>query len=62
MTKFETIREFARRGIVSEHYLRLLCKRRLLPGIYVGTRFLINVDIFLEQLERESREAVTDAQ
>lgn len=38
MTKFETIREFARRGIVSEHYLRLLCKRRLLPGIYVGRR------------------------
>lgn len=48
--KFETIREFARRGILSEHVLRLMVKRGEIPGIQSGNRFLINVRVFLRAL------------
>lgn len=54
--KFLTIRQTAATGILSEHHLRLLEKQGKLPGIRSGNRFLVNVPILVEQLDRESVE------
>lgn len=51
--KFETIREFAARGILTEHCLRLMVRAGEVPGIQSGNRFLINTRAFLEQLGQE---------
>lgn len=52
--KFLTIRQTAATGILSEHHLRLLEKQGRLPGIRSGNRFLLNVPILVELLDRES--------
>ena len=52
--KFLTIRQTAETGILSEHHLRLLEKQRRLPGVRSGKRFLVNVPMLVEQLDRES--------
>ncbi len=51
-----TIRQTAKRGPLSEHRLRLLEKQGQLPGIYSGNRFLVNYELLLEQLNRQSVE------
>lgn len=56
--KFLTIRQMAATGILSEHHLRLLEKQGKLPGIYSGNRFKVNVDLLVDQLNRESAEQV----
>ena len=55
MPRMKTIRQVAAMGILSEHYLRLRLKQGMLPGIFVGSRFLVNVDELTEQLKAESR-------
>lgn len=57
--KFMTIRETAATGILSEHHLRLMAKRHELPGIYAGTKFMINYPLLVEKLNRDSWEAQT---
>lgn len=55
--KFMTIRQLAKTGLISEHYLRLLEKQGKLPGIYAGenkTRKLVNVDMLIKQLDEQS--------
>ena len=52
--KFMTIREVARLGVLSEHYLRRLEHMGKLPGFYSGVKKMVNVDMLMEQLERES--------
>lgn len=37
-----TIRETAKTGILPEYALRGLVKQGKIPGIYVGTKFLVN--------------------
>lgn len=54
MDRFLTIRQTAATRILSEHYLRLLEKQGRLPGIRSGNRFLVNVPLLVEQLDRES--------
>lgn len=52
-----TIREIARTGIISEHYLRQLVKAKKIPTIKVGeksTRNLINYDYLVEWLISQS--------
>jgi hypothetical protein len=49
---FKTIRQTAALGILSEHRLRLMQKAGMLPGIYTGNRFMVNVDMLKEQLQR----------
>ncbi len=49
-----TIRQTAKRGPLSEHRLRLMEKQGQLPGIYSGNRFLVNYELLLEQLNRQS--------
>ncbi|MEY8261767.1 hypothetical protein AALA80_15695 [Oscillospiraceae bacterium 50-60] len=56
--KFLTIRQMAATGILSEHHLRLLEKQGKLPRIYSGNRFKVNVDLLVDQLNRESAEQV----
>lgn len=62
---FMTIRETAKTGMISEHHLRLMEKQGRLPGVRVGNRFKVNVDLLVEQLNRESAERIqqhTDTQ
>lgn len=54
--KFLTIRETAATGVLSEHHLRLMQRRGKLPGIFAGTRFLVNYHLLLEQLDKASME------
>ena len=55
MPEFKTIRQVARTGIISEHYLRLMVKKGECPCIKSGNRVLINVPALLEKLEEMSR-------
>ncbi len=50
--KFLTIRETARRGPLTEYALRAMLKDGKLPGIYSGTRFLVNYKMLLEIIDR----------
>ena len=56
-----TIRQTAKRGPLSEHRLRLMEKQGRLPGIYSGNRFLINYELLLDQLNRQSAERLGEA-
>ena len=60
MATYKTIRQTAALGILSEHFLRHLVARGQCPGVYTGNRFLVNVEALVEQLDRQSREAVND--
>lgn len=56
MLTFKTIRQTAATGLISEHFLRQLVAQGRCPGIYSGSRFLVNVDALAEQLDKESRQ------
>ena len=45
-----TIRQTAATGILSEHALRLLLAQGKLPGIHVGSKFLVNFARLCDQL------------
>lgn len=49
-----TIREAAREGPLSEYALRLMLKQGQLPGILIGTKYLVNYDRLLLQLNGEA--------
>ena len=53
---FMTIRETAKTGIISEYHLRMMERQGKLPGVRVGSRFKVNVDLLVDQLNRESAE------
>lgn len=55
MSRFLTIRQTAKSGVLSEYRLRLMVAQGTCPGIHTGNKFLINVDALVEQLERQSR-------
>ena len=55
---FKTVRQTARQGIAPENLNRRLVAQGKCPGIYSGTRFLVNVEALAEQLDKQSREAV----
>lgn len=57
-SKFLTIRETAKIGILSEYQLRMMHQQGRLPGIYSGTRFKVNLNLLMEQLDADSRKAV----
>lgn len=58
MNQFKTIRQTAAMGVLPEHRLRILVAQKDCPGFYSGNRFLVNVDLLIEQLNRRSTEAV----
>lgn len=57
MKTFMTIREVARTGLISEHYLRLREKQHRLPCIYSGKKCMVNYPLLVEQLNAESAAA-----
>ena len=60
MPEFKTIRQTAATGLISEHYLRILVKKRECPGLICGNRFLVNVPALAEKLEKESMEGINN--
>ena len=61
--KFQTIRQTAKLGILSEYNLRLRLAQGKLPGVYSGNRFLVNIPMLIEKLNDESeRGGAIDAQ
>lgn len=50
----QTIREVAKRGIASESFIRRLVAQGQCPGVYSGTRFLVNVPKLIEYIDAES--------
>lgn len=59
MPTFKTIRKTAATGIMTEHYIRSLVAQGKCPGIKSGNRFLVNIEALSEQLDAESRKAVS---
>lgn len=55
-----TIRQVAATGLISEHFLRLRQKQGLVPGIYSGNRFLVNVEALEEMIRRESKTTLAE--
>lgn len=53
--KFKSIREIAKTGLISEHYLRNMVKRGDCPCIKSGNKFLINEVALIEKLDAMSR-------
>ena len=51
---YKTIRQVAAMGILNEKRLRKMQAERKLPGIYSGSRFLVDMDMFRAQLQREA--------
>ena len=49
-----TIRETAHAGPLTEYALRLLLRQKKLPGVFVGSKFLVNYDRFVAQLNGEA--------
>lgn len=60
--KFMTIREVAKTGLISEHYLREMVKAGTLPGFYTGNVFRVNFGMLIDKLNRESEKFVADQQ
>lgn len=56
---FMSIRETAATGILSEYALRLMEKQGRLPCIKVGVKCLINYPQLIEQLNAESKRAIS---
>lgn len=54
--KMLTIKETARTGILPEYALRTLVKQGKIPGIQVGTKFLINYDRLCDWLNNNGEE------
>lgn len=54
MTIF-TIRGESRETNLPEHFLRSLLRQNRLPGFYAGTRYYVNHDLLMEQLDAMSR-------
>lgn len=52
--EFKTIRETARTGILPETCLRRMVKMGEIPGIYSGSRFLVNYTALVEKLSKQA--------
>lgn len=57
MPEFKTIREVAKTGLISEHYLRIMVKKGECPCIKSGNRTLVNVPALREKLDAMSKGA-----
>lgn len=59
-SNYLTIKQTARRGPYPEHRLRKMLRIGELPGFYSGTRYYVNYDLLMEQLDRECRSRMKD--
>ncbi len=55
---YQTIREVAQSGLISEHYLRKMVCKGDCPGFYSGNRFLVNVDKLVQKLDKQCGEVI----
>ena len=53
--QFMSIREVARTGLISEHYLRIMVKKGECPCIKSGKKVLVNVPALREKLDAMSK-------
>lgn len=53
-TNYPTIRQAAKRGPLSEHYLRLMLARGELPGFHVGKHYRVDYEMLMAQLREKS--------
>lgn len=53
---FKTVRQTAAAGIAPENFIRRLIAQEKCPGVYSGTRFLVNVEALREYLDKISRD------
>ncbi len=58
--RFMSIRETARTGLLPEALLRSMVKQGKVPGVYSGTRFLVNYDRLCDVLNDMSFEVMKD--
>lgn len=56
---FQTIRQVAKSGLLSEHYLRLRLSQGKLPGFFVGNRFMVDYAALVDMMHRESVQSCT---
>lgn len=52
-TQFESPRAFAKRGIKSEHAIRLEMAAGRVPSFYSGNRFTIDSEAYIAQIKAE---------
>ena len=57
--KFVPIRKLAESGFLTESRLRKMHKQGKLPGIWCGKKFLVNVPLLNEELDRESKKQLS---
>ena len=60
MNMYKTIRQTAAMGILPEHRLRLLGAQHACPGFYTGNRFMVNVNLLIELLDRQSTAVIKE--
>lgn len=58
MVEFKSIRQTAATGLVPENFLRNMVARGECPGFYIGRKFMVNVTVLAEMLDKQSRETV----
>lgn len=58
MPEFKTVRQTAKTGLISEHYLRMMIARGECPGLKSGNRFLVNVTALSALLDELSRKGL----
>lgn len=60
MSTFLSIRATAKTGLIPEHRLRIMVKEGRCPGIYHGSKFMVNVPGLEELLRQKSLAAVRE--
>lgn len=58
---YQTIQETCETTGLSQYYLRSGCKEGKIPYIQSGSKYLINVPLLLEKLEREALDNVDES-
>ena len=49
--KLLTVRETAEKGILSENVIRKLIKQDKIPGVRIGNRFYVNIDLLEKSID-----------
>ena len=56
--RFQSVREFAKRGIKSDAQIRHEIEQGIVPGFRAGNRFIINVEQYLAMIDAECMQNV----
>ncbi len=61
-TQFVTVKQAVNHTGLSEHYIRQQLQAGRIPHIMAGKKYLINLPLFKEMLETQSREGCANGQ